>query len=56
MDFEKVKLFIQAMEKVCFKGYVSSDYMHLTGISEKENVDLLSSVIYDMFNNGVKGP
>ena len=45
VDAQKVRLFAQALEHIGFRGYVEPSYKRVVGISEEENVAVLSEAL-----------
>ena len=51
VDINKVKLFMLAIESVCYKGYSDSNYGAVANVTYKANVNNLVDAISDFFPN-----
>lgn len=56
VDKKKVRLFAQACEQVCFKGYVENKYKRTSGISHKDNVKNIAQALRGLYENGTSNP
>ncbi len=45
VDYEKIKLFVHILEKTGVKGYVSSHYSNVAGVTYKENINILINTL-----------